>query len=84
MDYCQLLSCESDKSSLHCDSALALVIVTIKDTVTTQAKYVLLSHSRSYNNPFVPAVIRGDFLQYSTSPGAGAFLTTCADPRAVG
>ena len=58
VDYCQFLSCESDKSSPCYDSlfnrdsdsrpgasTLALVVVTIKDTVTIQAKYLSLSHS---------------------------------------
>ena len=58
VDYCQLLSCKNDKSSLRCDSifnrdsdsrlgasALALVVVTIKDTVTTQAKDLSFSYS---------------------------------------
>ena len=74
LDYCQLLLCKSDESSLRCDSvfncesdlrsgasALALAIVTIKDTVTTQAKELSFSYSSSYNNPLVPAVSRGDF-----------------------
>ena len=58
VDYCQLLSCEDDKSSLRCDSvfnydsdsclgasALALIVVTIKDTLTTQSKDLSSSHS---------------------------------------
>ena len=76
VDYCQRLSCQRDKSNLCRDSvfnhdsdshsganALVLVVFTIKDTVTTQAKDLSRWHSSSYNNSLVPAVIRGDFLQ---------------------
>ena len=56
VDYCQLLSCEDDKSSLRCDSvfnqldderegacARARVGVTIKDIVTTKARFIILA-----------------------------------------
>ena len=75
--YCIRHSCQREKPSLRCDSvfnrdsdshsgasALVLVVVTIKDTVTTQAKGLSRWHSSCWNKPFVPGVTRGDFLQY--------------------
>ena len=69
VDYCQLLLCESDKSTLRCDSvfnrdsdsrsggsALALVVITIKDTVTSQRLKIYHSRTRgaTANNHLYP------------------------------
>ena len=43
MDYCQLLSCESDKSSLRCDSVFNRDDDKRKGAITMKARFITLA-----------------------------------------